>query len=88
MRWVALLPLRGGSKSIPGKNLRAIAGRPLYTWSLEAALDSGCFDTIYVASDDAAIRADAEARYGARIETPRIQRAAGDGAQILARNGL
>ncbi len=68
MRWVALLPLRGGSKSIPGKNLRAIAGRPLYTWSLEAALDSGCFDTIYVASDDAAIRADAEARYGARIE--------------------
>jgi YrbI family 3-deoxy-D-manno-octulosonate 8-phosphate phosphatase len=68
MRWVALLPLRGGSKSIPGKNLRAIAGRPLYTWSLEAALDSGCFDAIYVASDDAAIRADAEARYGARIE--------------------
>ncbi len=27
MRWVALLPLRGGSKSIPGKNLRIIAGR-------------------------------------------------------------
>ncbi|MET0658154.1 MAG: acylneuraminate cytidylyltransferase family protein, partial [Steroidobacteraceae bacterium] len=38
MRWVALLPLRGGSKSIPGKNLRTIAGRPLYAWSLEAAL--------------------------------------------------
>ena len=51
MRWVALLPLRGGSKSIPGKNLRVIAGRPLYAWSLGAALDSGCFDAVYVASD-------------------------------------
>ena len=68
MRWVALLPLRGGSKSIPGKNLRPMAGRPLYAWSLEAALDSNCFDAIYVASDSAAIRDDARARYGSRIE--------------------
>lgn len=68
MRWVALLPLRGGSKSIPGKNLRPMAGRPLYAWSLEAALASGCFDAICVASDSAAIRDDARARYGSRIE--------------------
>lgn len=68
MRWVALLPLRGGSKSIPGKNLRTIAGRPLYAWSLDAALESGCFDAIYVASDAQDIRDDARARYGARIE--------------------
>ena len=68
MRWVALLPLRGGSKSIPGKNLRNIAGRPLYAWSLEAALASGCFDEIHVASDAAAIREDARARFGSRIQ--------------------
>ena len=68
MRWVALLPLRGGSKSIPGKNLRIIAGRPLYAWSAQAALDSGCFDTIYLASDAAEIRADARARFGTRVE--------------------
>ena len=68
MRWVALLPLRAGSKSIPGKNLRIIAGRPLYAWSAQAALDSGCFDAIYVASDAAEIRADARARFGTRIE--------------------
>lgn len=68
MRWVALLPLRGGSKSIPGKNLRPMAGRPLYAWSLEAALASDCFDAIYVASDSAEIRDDARARYGSRIE--------------------
>ena len=68
MRWVALLPLRGGSKSIPGKNLRTIAGRPLYAWSLAAALESGCFDAVYVASDAAEIRDDARARFGSRIE--------------------
>ncbi|HWH74456.1 MAG TPA: HAD hydrolase family protein [Methylibium sp.] len=68
MRWVALLPLRGGSKSIPGKNLRHIAGRPLYAWSLEAALASGCFDAVYLASDSAAIREDARARFGTRVE--------------------
>lgn len=68
MRWVALLPLRGGSKSIPGKNLRPIAGRPLYAWSLEAALASSCFDAVYVASDAAAIRDDARARFGDRIQ--------------------
>lgn len=68
MRWVALVPLRGGSKSIPGKNLRHIAGRPLYAWSVEAALDSGCFDAIHVASDSADIRDDVSRRYGARVE--------------------
>lgn len=68
LRWVALLPLRGGSKSIPGKNLRVIAGRPLYAWSLGAALDSGCFDAVYVASDAEEIREDARARFGSRIQ--------------------
>jgi N-acylneuraminate cytidylyltransferase len=74
MRWVGLLPLRGGSKSIPGKNLRSTAGRPLYAWSLEAALESQCFDRIYVASDSTALREDARARFGNRIEV--IDRAA------------
>lgn len=68
MRWVALLPLRGGSKSIPGKNLRPIAGRPLYVWSLQAALDSNCFDRIFVVSDASEIRDDARARFGDRIQ--------------------
>lgn len=68
MRWIALLPLRAGSKSIPGKNLRTIAGRPLYAWSLEAAVTSGCFDAVYVASDAAAIRDDVRARFGGRVE--------------------
>ena len=50
------MPLRGGSKSIPNKNIRNIARRPLYEWSLEQALRSQCFDEIYVASDSEVIR--------------------------------
>lgn len=68
MRWVALLPLRGGSKSIPGKNLRLVAGRPLYAWSLGAAVESGCFDSIYVASDCPDIREDARRRFAGPVE--------------------
>lgn len=51
MKWLALMPLRGGSKSIKKKNIREMAGRPLFVWSLEAAIQSACFDRIYVASD-------------------------------------
>ena len=51
MRWVALMPLRGGSRSIPDKNLRPIAGRPLFAWSLEQAVASECFDEVFVSTD-------------------------------------
>ncbi len=56
MKWVALMPLRGGSKSIPLKNVKPIAGKPLFAWSLGEALRSGCFEEIYVASDSPEIR--------------------------------
>ena len=55
MRWVAYMPLRGGSKSIPGKNIRPLAGTPLFAWSLQSAIDSGCFDEIWVGTDDTLI---------------------------------
>jgi len=67
MRWVAYMPLRGGSKSIPGKNIRPLAGIPLFAWSLQSAIDSGCFDEIWVGTDDAAIRAAVEARFSGRV---------------------
>ena len=57
MRWVAFIPLRGGSKSIPDKNIKRIAGRPLFAWSLEQAILSGAFDEIYVSTDSEKIRA-------------------------------
>jgi len=46
---------RGGSKGVPGKNLRMVGGRPLIAHSLQQARDSGLFRTLAVSSDDARI---------------------------------
>ncbi|WP_026167204.1 N-acylneuraminate cytidylyltransferase [Balneola vulgaris] len=48
---VAFIPVRGGSKSIPLKNIRPLAGKPLIYWTMEAALHSGVFDHIYISTD-------------------------------------
>lgn len=48
---LAFIPARGGSKSIPMKNIRPFAGRPLLHWCLQAAVDSCMFDRIVVATD-------------------------------------
>ena len=51
MTTVALLPLRQGSKSIPKKNIKYIAGKPLAAWALEAAVNSSAINTVYVSTD-------------------------------------
>ena len=48
---LALIPLRGGSKGIPKKNIKQIAGKPLCQWVIDAALESGIFDRIIVSTD-------------------------------------
>ncbi|OOM79973.1 acylneuraminate cytidylyltransferase [Clostridium sp. BL-8] len=53
---VAFIPVRGGSKSIPLKNIKLIAGRPLIYWSLDAAVNSKHIDIVYVATDSEKIR--------------------------------
>jgi len=68
MRWVAYMPLRGGSKSIPGKNIRPLAGRPLFAWALGAALDSGCFEAVWVGTDDDAIQRAVEGQFQDRVK--------------------
>ncbi|MCJ8054202.1 pseudaminic acid cytidylyltransferase [Shinella curvata] len=54
---LAVIPARGGSKRIPRKNVKSFAGKPMIVWSIDAALDSGCFDRIIVSTDDAEIAA-------------------------------
>jgi N-acylneuraminate cytidylyltransferase len=54
---LAVIPARGGSKRIPRKNIKLFAGKPMIAWSIEAALQSGCFDRIVVSTDDAEIAA-------------------------------
>ena len=52
MTSLAVIPARGGSKRIPRKNIRAFNGKPIIAWSIEAALNSGCFDEVIVSTDD------------------------------------
>lgn len=52
---VAFVPLRGGSKSIPLKNIKGIYGRPLAYWALKAAQECNSIDKIYVSTDSSII---------------------------------
>jgi N-acylneuraminate cytidylyltransferase len=63
---VAVLPARGGSKRIPGKNVRLLAGRPLIAWAIEACLASLSLDDVIVSTDDDDI-AEAALAAGARV---------------------
>lgn len=63
---LAVIPARGGSKRIPRKNIRPFCGKPMIAWSIEAALQSGCFDTVIVSTDDPEIAAIAQ-EYGAHV---------------------
>jgi N-acylneuraminate cytidylyltransferase len=63
---LAIIPARGGSKRIPGKNTRAFLGKPIIAYSIEAALQSGLFDEVMVSTDDEDIKQVALA-YGATV---------------------
>ena len=57
---VAFIPVRGGSKSIPLKNIKEIAGRPLLYWVTKAAVECEEIDYVFVSTDSREIRAVAE----------------------------
>lgn len=61
MTRICTICARGGSKGVPGKNIRPVAGKPLIAWTVEQARASGVFDLIAVSSDSAEIRAAAMA---------------------------
>ena len=50
-RTIALVPLRGGSKSIPKKNIKMIGGQPLCAWTLQAASNAQRIEQVYVSTD-------------------------------------
>jgi N-acylneuraminate cytidylyltransferase len=51
MKAIAIIPARGGSKSLPGKNIKLLGGRPLIAWSIEAAMPSRYVSRIVVTTD-------------------------------------
>lgn len=52
---LGVIPARGGSKGLPGKNIRLLDGKPLIEYSIEAALKSGCVTRVVVSTDDESI---------------------------------
>jgi N-acylneuraminate cytidylyltransferase len=48
---VALIPARSGSERLCGKNIRILAGHPLFAYTIAAARESGIFDAVVVSTD-------------------------------------
>jgi len=70
MKRIAIVPARGGSKRIPGKNIKLFAGAPMISHPIQTLQESGLFDNIYVSSDSQEIL-DVAAGFGAeRILRP------------------
>lgn len=66
MKKLAIIPARGGSKRIPRKNIKLFCGKPIISYSIEAAISSGLFDEVMVSTDDTEI-AEVSRRYGASV---------------------
>lgn len=63
---IALIPARAGSRRVPGKNTRLLAGHPLLAYSIAAARESGLFESIWLSSNDE-VALQAGIAYGARL---------------------
>lgn len=74
---VAIITARGGSKRIPGKNIKDFCGRPIMAYAIAAALDSGLFDEVMVSTDSPEIAEIAKA-HGASVPFMRSPSASDD----------
>ena len=77
VKHLAIIPARGGSKRIPGKNIRLMNGKPLLAWAIAACESSGLFDHILVSTDSLEIAKVAE-KYGAEAPFLRPAKLSGD----------
>jgi pseudaminic acid cytidylyltransferase len=74
---ICIIPARGGSKRIPRKNIRSFCGKPMISYSIEAAINSNLFDEVMVSTDDEEIAAIAK-QYGAKVPFMRSTKNADD----------
>lgn len=77
MRKIAIITARGGSKRIPGKNIKEFCGKPILAYSIEAAVSSGIFDMVMVSTDDEKIARIAQS-YGAQVPFYRSEKTSDD----------
>lgn len=74
---LAVIPARGGSKGLPGKNIKELSGKKLIIYTIEAALRSGIFEKVIVSTDSRQI-ADIAIENGAEVPFIRPDEIAGD----------
>ena len=77
MKRIAIITARGGSKRIPKKNIKDFLGKPIISYSIEIALDSGLFDEVMVSTDDEEI-AELSINYGANVPFLRSDKTSDD----------
>lgn len=83
MKMVAFIPARSGSERVPGKNIRALAGHPLLAYSVESAVNSGCFESVFLVTDSEEY-ADIGRYYGALCPALRPQETSGASSPDLS----
>jgi CMP-N-acetylneuraminic acid synthetase len=66
LKILAIIPARGGSKGLPGKNVKLLAGKPMIAWTIEAARRAQGVSRVIVSTDDAGI-AGASREWGAEV---------------------
>ena len=81
-RILAIIPARGGSKRIPGKNIKDFLGKPVIAYSIQAALKCKLFDEVMVSTDDDAI-AKIALQYGAVVPFRRSKKNSDDHATTM-----
>ncbi len=79
---IAFIPARGGSKGVPGKNIKEICGKPLIAWTIEAAKKAKGIDRVIVTTDDEAIAKVAK-EYGAEVPFMRPAELSSDTASAI-----
>ncbi len=79
---LAIIPARGGSKRLPGKNILDLAGKPLIAWTIEAARQSRFIDKVVVSTDDKVIM-QISLKYGADVPFLRPPELATDTASSI-----
>lgn len=79
---LAIIPARGGSRGVPGKNIRLFCGKPLIFYTIDPAKKSGIFDRIVVSTDSAKI-AGIGRKFGAEVPFLRPKRLAQDKSNVV-----
>ena len=79
---LAIIPARGGSKGLPGKNIKKLCGKPLIAWSIDAAKSCSDIDQVVVSTDDREIAGVAK-KYGAEVPFMRPPELASDSAATI-----